>query len=141
MKKRITSIVCSLILVALFIAVSIPASAATTHTLVYLPSLNTWTQTGTFTRSCNYSYVKVKLNTVYPVNDEFEDIYDTIGFRLVASDGSTVISKLPSVQITEGENYTYVYIAEGHYADQKVYFGFRGLDYNATYAAVSCNPM
>lgn len=141
MKKKITSIVCSLILVALFVAVSIPASAAATHTLVYLPSLNTWTQTGTFTRSLNHGYVRVRLNSVYPTDDSLEDICSAVGFRLVSSDSSTVISDPVSVELSENEGYKYVYLADGTLSTQKVNFGFRGLNYISSYAAVSCDPM
>lgn len=117
---------------------AVPASATVHNTQVFLPSLNYWTQIST-TRTGNYTYLKVRLNSVFPASGD-DDNLTQVCFKLMGSDGQTVLTKNEYYTLTEGEGYSTFWIQEGYLSATTIYYGFRGINYVSAYANISHDP-
>lgn len=127
-KKR--SMVCTVLLLAMFVAMCIPAMAASYNQVISLPANQVWMTAGNDDRSGAYSYVKAQNHSVYPTSGD--DTFSVIQCKITDSSG-TLLCSSSSYKLEEGTgSYTKIYIREGYLDTDTVYFKFRGnKDYSA----------
>lgn len=132
------SIICTILLIAMFVAICIPAMAAS-NKVISLPANKTWKLAGTETRSGDYSYVTARNHSVYPSSGT--DLFGMIQFKITNSDGTLICN---SDYYTLDETATassIIYVREGYLNTEDVRFYFRGNTNLAATAVVSYNPM
>lgn len=128
MTKR-RSLVCTVVLLALFVALCIPAMAAS-NKVITLPENQVWMTAGSDARSGAYSYVKVRNHSVYPTSGA--DFFGVIQCKITTANG-TLLCNSSYYKLDEGDDdYTTIYIREGYLNTETVYFKFRG---NTEYGA------
>lgn len=121
-------LVCSILLLAMFVALCIPVLAASTQRVISLPADQSWVSAGSDTRSTSHSYTYARNHSVYPTSGV--DLFSTIQCRLTSPGGTTISS---TYSLKEGADaYTEVYILDGYLHYTTVFFNFRG---NSDYAA------
>ena len=128
MTKKRRCMVCSILLFAMFVALSVPALAATTQQVISLPADQSWVCAGSDTRSTSYSYTHARNHSVYPTSGV--DLFSTIQCRITSPVGTTISS--PSSLKEKAVDYTKVYIWDGYLHYSTVFFNFRG---NTDFAA------
>ena len=128
-KKRIVTTIIS---IAMFCMVSVNAFAAT-DVHIYLLENQIWGSNKLVSRTGNYSYVSVKLISVFPSSGY--DFYEKIQARLLSTTGTPISNG--EVTLQEGKGYKPIYIAEGYLTVKKLYIQFRGNKNEAAEAFVS----
>lgn len=132
-KKR--SMVCTVLLLAMFFAMCIPAMAATYNQVISLPANKAWTTAGSDARSGAYSYVKVRNHSVYPSSGA--DFFGLIRCKITNESG-TLLCNDNYYTLDEGAStYTQISIREGYLNTEDVYFNFCGNTNSAAKAVVS----
>ncbi len=130
-KKR--SMVCTILLLAMFVVMCIPAMAAYNQ-VISLPANQVWMTAGNDDRSGAYSYVKVKNHSVYPASGN--DSFSVIQCKITTSNG-TLLCNNSYYRLEEGDGYTQIDIREGYLNTETVYFKFRGNADKSAKAVVS----
>lgn len=131
-KKR--SMVCTVLLLAMFVAMCIPAMAASNQ-VISLPANQVWTTAGSDARSGAYSYVNVRNHSVYPASGN--DSFSVIQCKITTSSG-TLLCNDSYYRLDEGDSgYTRIDIREGYLNTETVYFKFRGNTDKSAKAVVS----
>lgn len=127
--------VCTVLLLAMFVAMCIPAMAASYNQVISLPANQAWTTAGSDDRSGAYSYVKVRNHSVYPASGN--DSFSKIQCKITTSSG-TLLCNDSYYKLDEGDSgYTQIDIREGYLNTETVYFKFRGNTDKSAKAVVS----
>lgn len=96
---------------------------ADTGVHISLPKDQVWTSGQAVSRTGNYSYVSVSLDSVYPTSGS--DYFTKIQAKLVNRIGVLIMTS-NYVILKEGDGYQNLHIQEGYLASKLVYIKFRG---------------
>ena len=119
-------------MIVLMVSANVFASSGSGNVTVPVNCVSTLAVNGA-TRTTNYSYVSVKANSVTPIPPYSTDNFTKCKVRLFKHDSTgTCISN--NYTLTEGANYTSVYLYEGYHSLSSFNINFAGN--NPDYGAV-----
>lgn len=129
-KRRISGILMTVLVVLSCISVN-----ASNNQVIIIPANQKWTTAGNETRTGNYSYVRARNDSVYPVSGT--DNFAIIQCKITNSNGTLLCNKEYYKLDETADSATKISIREGYLTTKKIYFKFRGNTEKPAKAVVS----
>lgn len=101
MARHKKTLICTLLLVVLLLSTALPALAASTTAVMYLPSLCQWASTPVVTRSGSHGSLNTYVGSVYPAAGG-TDTLTTVVCRVYDSSFQNIVTRKSQYTFVEG---------------------------------------